>query len=187
MRSPLFLLAAALALPLAPTATAQEAARPEVAVVVVPLDDARHGQVKHGRSVIAILGHERFGRYRLIEPTIPLDDLRSCEEDTPEYGLAYCARFYLHRALTPESPPHVVVAFADQRRAPSGRRGGDMRALCFGPGAGPADPEAQDIWLWTDSARVHGVRDWDRDREALAACIEAALSETPGEPKPDPL
>ena len=59
-----------------------------------------------------------------------------------------------------------------------------MRALCFGRGAEPADPAAQDIWLWTDSGRVHGVRDWNRDRDALAACIKAALSETPGEPKP---
>ena len=159
--------------------------RPEVAVVVVSLDEARQRQIKHGRNVIASLGHERFGRFQLVEPTIPVDDFRSCEEDTPEYGLAYCARFYLYRALTPESPPHVVVVFADQRPdASSDRRGGDMRALCFGPGTEPADPAAQDIWLWTDSGRVHGVRDWNRDRDALAACIGAALSETPGEPKP---
>ena len=162
--------------------------RPEVAVVVVSLDEARQRHIKHGRNVIASLGHELFGRFQLIEPTVPLDDFRPCEDDTPEYGLAYCARFYLYRALTPESPPHVVVVFADQRRGASPeQRGADMRALCFGRGAEPADAEAQDIWLWTDSARVHGVRDWERDRDALAACIEAALSETPGEPKPKPL
>ena len=188
MRALILSTALALCGPVAPALTQTAEPRPQVAVVVVTLDDARQGQIKHGRSVIAALGRERFGRYQLIEPTIPLDDFRPCEEDTPEYDLPYCARFYLYRALTPESPPHVVVVFADQRaRDPSGRRGGDMRALCFGRGAGPADPEAQDIWLWTDSARVHGVNDWERDRDALAACIEAALSETPGEPRPRPL
>ena len=168
-----------------PVPSQTPASRPEVAVITVSQDEARQRQIKHGRNVIASLGHEQFGRFRLIEPTIPVDDFRSCEEDTPEFGLAYCARFYLHRSLTPDSPPHVVVVFADQRPGePSEGRSGDMRALCFGPGAEPADPAAQDIWLWTDSGRVHGVRDWNRDRDALAACIKAALSETPGEPKP---
>ena len=162
--------------------------RPRVAVIVVTLDDARQGQIKHGRSVIAALGLERFGRFQLIDPTIPLDDFHDCEEDSPDHGLAWCARFYLHRSLTPASPPHVVVAFDDRRPGgPSGREGGDMRALCFGRGAAPADAEAQDIWLWTDSARLHGAQDWERDQDALAACIEAAVSEIPGEPKPDPL
>lgn len=161
-------------------------ARTRAAVVVVTLDEARQGQIKHGRSVLDVLGDERFGRFELIEPTIPLDDFRDCEDDSPEYSLPFCARFYLYRALTPESPPHVVVVFADRRRGDSSERGrGDMRALCFGRGAEPADAQAQDIWLWTNSARVHGVQDWQRDQDALAACIDAALSETPGEPKPD--
>ena len=59
-----------------------------------------------------------------------------------------------------------------------------MRVLCFGRGAAPSDPETQDAWLWTGSARVHGLQDWERDQMALAACIDAALSETPGEPRP---
>ncbi|MBX9461126.1 MAG: hypothetical protein KL785_08625 [Brevundimonas sp.] len=162
--------------------------RPALAVVVVTVDDARQGQIKHGRNVIAALGNERFGRLRLIEPAIPLDVFRECEDRSPEYGLAQCARFYLHRALTPETPPHVVVAFDDGRRGgPSGREGGDMRVLCFGRGSAPSDPEAQDTWLWTDSARVHGVQDWERDQTALAACIDAALSETTASPGPLPL
>lgn len=162
--------------------------RPRVAVVVVTLDEARQGQIKHGRGVIETLGDERFGRFEWVEPTLPLDDFRECEDERPEYGLARCARFYLRRARTPDSPPHVVVALADQRRGASseGRRG-DMRALCFGSGAMPANAQAQDIWLWTDSARVHGVNDWERDKDAMAACIEAAMAEPPGEPKPGPL
>ncbi|MBI2261556.1 MAG: hypothetical protein HYU62_07800 [Caulobacterales bacterium] len=163
-------------------------ARTRVAVIVVTLDEARQGQIKHGRSVIETLGDERFGRFELAEPTIPLDHFQECEDDTPEYGLAYCARFYLHRALTPDAPRHVVVAFADRQPGASSERGrGDMRALCFGGGAMPSNAQAQDIWLWTNSARVHGVNDWERDKEALAACIEAAMAEPPGEPKPDPL
>ena len=185
MRTLILLTALTLAGLAGPALSQTLASRPEVAVVVVSLDDARQRHVKHGRNVITSLGHEQFGRFRLIEPTIPVDDFRSCEEDTPEFGLAHCARFYLNRSLTPESPPHVVVGFTDQRPGdPSGGQSGDMRALCFGPGAEPADPAAQDIWLWTDSGRLHGVRDWNRDRDALAACIKAALSETPGEPKP---
>ena len=157
--------------------------RPRVAVVVVTLDDVRQGQIKHGRNVIATLGDEDFGRFDWVEPTIPLDDFDECENDSPEYRLSFCARFYLNRA--PDSPPHMAVVFTD--RSPgvsSGRDRGDMRALCFGRGAEPADPQAQDIWLWTDSGRVHGVNDWERDKDALAACIEAALSEAPGAPKP---
>lgn len=159
--------------------------RPALAVVVVTLDDARQGQIKHGRNLLAALGDERFGRFRLVDPTIPLDDFRDCEDRSPEYGLAHCARFYLRRALTPEAPPHVVVTFDDRRPSgPAGREGGDMRALCFGPGTEPSDPEAQDVWLWTASARMHGVQDWERDQTALAGCIRAALSETPAEPRP---
>lgn len=185
MRPPLTPVLAAL-LALSPAA-AQEAERPEVAVVVVTLDDARQGQIKHGRGLLETLGHPRWGRFRMIEPTIATDDFRSCEEDSADHGLDFCARFYLHRLLTPDAPPHVVVAFTGwDGPSPRQRGGAEMRVLCFGRGAGPADAGAQDTWLWPDSARVHGVRDWERDRDALAACIEAALKETPGEPRPRP-
>lgn len=188
MRALILLTALALCGLAGPALSQAPDARTRAAVVVVTLDEARQGQIKHGQSVIAALGRERFGRFELIEPTIPLDDFHDCEDDSPEYRLPFCARFYLHRALTPESPPHVVVVFADRRRGASPEHGhGDMRALCFGRGAEPADARAQDIWLWTDSARVHGVNDWQRDQAALAACIDAALSETPGEPRPRPL
>lgn len=186
MRSPLCLLALALALA-APAVAAQDVVRPRVAVVVVTLDEARQGQIKHGREVIAALGRERFGRFELIESTIPPGDFRECEEDSPEYGLSFCVRFLLNRALRPDSPPHVVVAFTDEpREALSDERDGDMRALCFGRGAEPGNPKTQDIWLWTGSARMHGVNDWERDKEALAACIDAAMAEPPGEPRPRP-
>jgi len=159
--------------------------RPEVAVVVVTLDEARQGQIKHGRSLLRVLGDERWGRLRLVEPTVPVEDFRDCEEDSADYGLDHCARFYLHRALTPGLTPHVVVAFADWNEASPRQRGGaEMRVLCFGRGAEAADAGAQDTWLWPDSARVHGVRDWERDQDALAACIEAAMSEPPEEPRP---
>lgn len=160
-------------------------ARPALAVVVLTLDEARQGQIKHGRQLIAALGDERFGSLRLVDPTIPLDEFGQCEDDSPEYRLSFCVRFLLHRSMTAESPPHVVVVFDD--RGPgeaAGRERGDMRALCFGRGAEAADPKAQDIWLWTGSARIHGVRDWDRDTDALAACIRAALAEPPAEPPP---
>jgi hypothetical protein len=178
-------LAAALALQATPGA-AQEA-RPEVAVVVVTLDDARQGQIKHGRAVLGSLGHERFGGFRLIEPTIPLGAFPGCEDDSPRFGLEFCARFNLHRALTPDAPPHVVVVFDDQpANAPLHRGADEVRVMCFGRGAEAADPAAQDTWLWPDSARIHGVQDWNRDQQALAACINAALSETPGVPRPRP-
>lgn len=161
--------------------------RPALAVVVVTVDDARQGQIKYGRNLVAAVGDERFGRFRLIDPTIPLADFRDCENDSPEYGLARCARFYLHRALTLEAPPHVVVAFGDRPRGgPAGQERGDMRALCFGRGAEPSDPEAQDVRLWTGSARMHGIQDWERDKAAIADCIEAALAETPAGSGPPP-
>jgi len=161
--------------------------RPRVAVVVVTLDEARQGQIKHGRIVLDSLGDDRFGRYRLVEPAVPLDDFRSCEDDAPEGGLAFCARFSLHRGPTPETPPYVVVVFTDNPDARPRNHRGTMRALCYGRGDGAVDASAQDTWLWPGSAQVHGVNDWNRDQDALAACIDAALSETPGEPKPAPL
>lgn len=48
---------------------------------------------------------------------------------------------------------------------------------CYGRGVVPAVAEAQDTWLWPGAARMHGVNDWERDREALEACIKAAASE----------
>jgi hypothetical protein len=179
-------LAAALALQATPAAQEQ---RPEVAVVVITLDSVRHGQIKHGQGVLASLGRERWGRYRMIEPTIPLESFTPCEDESPEYGLDFCARFYLHQELVPNSPPHVVVAFDDRRQDPESAlsRSGEMRVLCFGRGAEAADPKVQDTWLWPNSARVHGVNDWNRDLDAMAACIDAALSETPGVPRPRPL
>ena len=158
--------------------------RPRAAVVVVTLDEARQGQIRYGRDLLAILGDERFGRFDWVEPTLPLDDFRECEDESPAYSLARCARFYLRRAGTPDAPPHVVVVFADRRPGASTERDdGDMRALCFGRGAAAADAKAQDIWLWTRAPLVHGVRDWDRDQAALAGCIEAAMAEPPGEPE----
>lgn len=185
MRVVRFLSALALAALAGPALSQSPDPRPALAVVVLTLDDARQGQIKHGRQLIAALGDERFGSLRLVDPTIPQDDFSQCEDDSPEYGLPFCVRFLLHGSMTAEPPPHVVVVFDD--RGPgeaAARERGDMRALCFGRGAEAADPEAQDIWLWTGSARIHGVRDWDRDMDALAACIVAALSETPGEPRP---
>ena len=158
--------------------------RPALAVVVVPVDEARQGQIKHGRRVLAALGDGRFGRFTLVEPTVPATDFESCEDDRPGPDLSFCARFYQHRADPPAPPSHVVVALADWTGpAPENHRG-TMRAQCFGRGAEAFDPKAQDIWLWPDSARVHGVRAWERDKDALAACIEAALSEPPGQPRP---
>ena len=114
-----------------------------------------------------------------------MNDFRHCEDDAAGRDLAFCARFYLHRSMRVDSPPHVVVAFDDWRGAsPPGRPGGAMRVLCFGPGARPSDEQAQDTWLWPDSARMHGVNDWNRDLEALAACVAAALAEPPAEPSP---
>lgn len=167
-------------------ATAQVSPRPEVSVVVVTLDEARQGQSKHGRALLDTLGDDRFGRYAMRQPTIPTSEFPHCEDDHPDHGLNFCVRFNLHRAWTEGATPTVVVVFTDQGEGPEfHERSGRMRALCYGRGARAADPAAQDIWLWPASARVHGVRDWNRDRNALAGCIDAALSEPPGEPRPD--
>lgn len=166
--------------------TAEAPPRREVAVVVVTLDEARQGQVKHGRSLLGTLGDDRFGRYRWVEPTVPASDFQSCEDDHPHYGLNFCARFYLHRGWVEGAPPTVVVVFTDWNDvSPRERGGSEMRVLCYGRGAEAFDAGAQDTWLWPDSARLRGVRDWERDQDALAACIDAALSETPGVPRPD--
>lgn len=162
--------------------------RPPIAVVVVTLDDVRQGQVKHGRSLLQSLGDESFGLYRWVEPTVSASDFQSCEDDHAHYGLNYCARFYLHRGWAEGAPPTVVVAFTDWNDvSPRHRGGSEMRVLCYGRGAVASDTRAQDTWLWPDSARVRGIGDWQRDQKALADCIDAALAEEPGVPRPDPL
>lgn len=159
-------------------AQAAEPARTEVAVVVVTTDDARQGQIKHGRSLLEVLGDERFGRYRWLESAVPAASFRSCEDGSPDGGLEGCVRFYLGEAGA--GPSTVVVAFADGPGPSSRERGrGEMRVQCYGRGAAAADPTAQDTWLWPRSARLRGVNDWNRDRDALAACIDAALAEEP--------
>ena len=173
-------LIAALPLALASALWAQEPEplRREVAVLVVTQDDLRQGQAKHGRSLLEVLGDERFGRYRWLEPTVPEGSFRSCEDDSPDHGLERCARFYLREGRA--GPSTVVVAFADWiGPSPRQRGGSEMRVLCYGRGAAAADPAAQDTWLWPDSARLRGVNDWNRDQDALAACIDAALAEEP--------
>lgn len=179
-------LAASLIALLAPQSEAP--ARPEVAVVVLTLDDVRQGQARYGRGLLEGLGREGFGRYRWVEPTVPATDFESCQDRHPSFGLNFCARFYLHRAWAEGDPPTVVVVFTDHDgRGPRAGRPDAMRVVCYGRGAQAANPELQDTWLWPGAARMHGVTDLERDERALAACIDAALSETPGVPRPDPL
>ena len=68
----------------------------------------------------------------------------------------------------------VTIVFVIVRVTP-----GDPAAVMLGP-----DATAQDVWLWPGSARMHGVNDSEADKAALAGCIAAALSETPGAPRP---
>jgi len=175
----LILLIAMIACSLAAPARAQDAAaRPEVAVVVVTLDPVRQVQVRHGRAALEMLGDARWGRFTLAESTLDPDLFASCRDDRPDRGLDYCVRYYLTRAEQPAgAPPSVVVAFDDRSDKAPHRGAGEMRVICFGRGVAPADAAAQDTWLWPDSTRVHGVNDWNRDRDALAACIAAAASE----------
>lgn len=150
---------------------------PEAAVAVVTLDDVRQGQIKHGRALLDMLGHERIGRYRWREPALPADAFRSCEDESLDRDLERCARFHLRQSG--DGTATVAVVFSDwSGPSPSGRAGA-MRVNCYGRGAAAADPAAQDTWLWPTSARLRGVGDWNRDRDALAACIDAALAEAP--------
>ena len=55
--------------------------RPRAAVVVVTLDEARQGQIRYGRDLLAILGDERFGRFDWVEPTLPLEAPAAPDED----------------------------------------------------------------------------------------------------------
>lgn len=151
--------------------------RPQVAVVVVTLDQLRQIQAGYGRSALASLADEQWGRFAWTESTLAPDAFQSCEDERSDGRLDYCIRYYLTRAEMPaDAPPTVVVAF-DDLPAAERRRGGEMGVTCFGRGVIPADAAAQDTWLWPGSARVHGVNDWNRDRDALAGCIEAAASE----------
>ncbi|HYC75110.1 hypothetical protein [Brevundimonas sp.] len=153
--------------------------RLRVAVVVVTLDEVRQVQARHGRSTLASLGDRARSRFEFAEPALEAGLFVACEDDRPDRALDYCVRYYLTRAPMPaDAPPTIVVAFDDQTPAARDRRRpGAMRIVCYGRGVVPADPAAQDTWLWPDSARLHGVREWDRDRDALAACINAAASE----------
>ena len=161
--------------------------RPTVSVIVVTLDQVRQIQVEHGHGTLASLGNEEWGRLTLVEPVLAADAFASCRDERADRKLDYCLRYYLTRAeLAADAPPTVVVAFDD--RSPTARdRQGEMRVTCYGRGVVPADAAAQDTWLWPDSARMHGVHHWERDRDALEACIKAAASEPwTGLRQPDP-
>ncbi len=189
MRLVLPLLSALTLCGLAAPALSQTAeARPRVAVVVVNLDQVRQIQAHHGRSTLTSLGHADRGRFNFVDPALAAELFEPCREDRADDELDYCVRFYLTRAeLTADAPPTVVVAFDDRSPKAPDRQGGEMRVTCYGRGVVPADPAAQDTWLWPGSVRMHGVNDWMRDREALEACIKAAASEPwTGLRQPDP-
>lgn len=154
-------------------------ARPRVAVVVVTLDQVRQIQTRHGQSAIALLGDARWGRFAFEESPLTPETFASCRDERADGRLDYCVRFYLTRAELPaDAPPTVVVAFDDKAfGTPSNRGAGEMRVTCYGRGVVPTDPGVQDTWLWPDSARMHGVNDWTRDRQAVEACMRAAASE----------
>lgn len=173
------LLAATLALTLAVSPQAvSPRERVEVALVVVTLDQLRRGQEAYGRGRLEGLGNARWGRFRWAQASVQPDRFESCLDDRMGVGLDYCIRFYLTRAEAAAGPAVVVVVFDDDPEAAPRRIGGQaMRVTCFGRGVVPADPGLQDTWLWPGAARMHGVRDLDRDNDALAACINAAASE----------
>ncbi len=153
--------------------------RPRVAIVVVTLDEIRQFQTRYGRSALALLGDAAWGRFEFTEAGLAPELFASCQDERSGQRLDYCIRFYLTRADLPaDAPPTVVVAFNDQDNQARTRGAGEMQAVCFGRGVAPADALVQSSWLWPTAARMHGVRDLDRDRDALAACIEAAASET---------
>ncbi|WP_332655832.1 hypothetical protein [Brevundimonas sp.] len=184
---PAAVLAAVLALPVA--APVQAGERPRVAVTVVTLDNLRQLQAEYGRSSLDSLGDARWGRFDWAPPALEPALFRSCVGDRMDHGLDYCIRYYLTRADLPaDTPPTVVVAFDDGPGATDHRLGGEtLRVSCFGRGVTPADAAAQDTWMWPRAARMHGMRDMERDSDALAACISAAASERwNGLRQPDP-
>lgn len=159
-------------------AEAQERVMPRVSVIVLTLDQLRQVQARHGQAVLAAIGDERWGTMALVEPALSPTLFEACRNRRPDDGLDYCVRYHLTRAaLAADAPPTVLVAFEDGPSAAPDRRGGEMRMACYGRGVVPADPVAQSTWLWPDSARVHGVNDLNRDRDAMRACILAAASE----------
>jgi hypothetical protein len=174
--------------PAAPSVAQTATTRPRVAVVVVTLDQVRQIQTEHGRATLAYLGDEEWGQLSLVEPTLGPDAFMSCKDERADGKLDYCLRYYLTRAeLAAGAPPTVVVAFDDQAAEARTRHGGEMRVTCYGRGIVPADAAVQDTWLWPRSAHMHGVNDWNRDRDALEACIKAAASEPwTGLRQPDP-
>lgn len=152
---------------------------PRVGVVVVTLDQVRQIQAGYGRSTLASLGDERWGRFTFEQPAITAGLFEPCLDERLAGRLDYCIRYYLTRAeLAADAAPTVVVVFDDR---PPGekpaRNPGEMQVLCFGRGVVPADAAAQHTWLWPGAARMHGMRDMDRDSDALAACVTAAASE----------
>ncbi len=173
----------------APTPPAAAQARPRVAVTVVTLDQLRQIQAGYGRGALEGLGDPRWGRFDWAPPTVEPALFASCLDERMDRRLDYCIRFYLTRAELPaDAPPTVVVAFDDEPG--EGRRsfgGESLRVSCFGRGVTPADAAAQDTWMWPGAARMHGMRDLERDADALAACIAAAASEAwTGLRQPDP-
>lgn len=141
---------------------------------MLPLDELRRGQEAYARSTLAAVGDE----LGLLAGVLPATVEQDCADDRMDLRLDYCVRFYVTRAEAPPGTAAVVVVFDDW---PAGRDGGHedgaLRVTCFGRGVVAADPAAQDTWLWPHAARMHGLRDLDRDRAALAACIRAAASE----------
>jgi hypothetical protein len=153
-------------------------ARPRVAVVVVTLDEIRQLQARYGRGTLDLLGDVDWGRFEFTESALGPERFASCQNERSGRRLDYCIRFYLTRADAPaDAPPTVVVAFNDQDRQVRTRGPDEMQVVCFGRGVVPTDASAQTNWLWPTAARLHGSVDLERDRDALAACIEAAASE----------
>jgi hypothetical protein len=157
----------------ASSVVAQTAPGP-IAVAVLPLDELRRGQEAYARSILAAVS-EDLG---LLPGILPATVERDCADDRMGLRLDYCVRFYATRADAAAETAAVVVVFDDW---PAGRDGGHedgaLRVTCFGRGVVAADPAAQDTWLWPGAARMHGLRDLDRDRAALTDCIRAAASE----------
>lgn len=177
------LLVAAVATP----AGAQERAR--IAVTVVTLDQLRQVQAGYALAALEALGDVRGGRFDWAPPALAPELFGPCVDRRMDLGLDYCVRFYLTRAELPaDAPPPVVVAFDDQPAPGPDRHGREtLRVSCFGRGVVPADAAAQDAWMWPGAERMHGMRDLERDRDALAACISAAASESwTGLRQPDP-
>jgi len=189
MRALILLTALALCGLAGPALSQTPGPRPEVAVIVVTLDDITQLQARYGHSIVESLGRETWGRLTYVEPPLPASTFDECQDYRSPERLDHCIRFLLDRAgAAAHQPPIVVVVLDDQPRGTPPRRGADeLKVNCFGPGKAPHDPAAQTTWLWPDALRIHGVQDLQRDQDALAACIDAALSETPGEPKPGPL